>query len=314
MFKKIFVNPHKTKQKTKNSTGKLAKKPRIPDSVRSVLKSLFWFSVGGSLGLFLFVSFIFIYFKQNYNNVVYPGITVNGVPFGGKTKEEVFRYFEDKNSLFASTKFVFDSKNEDISTTAQELEYGYDSRLLAHQAYSIGRSDNMISNLSLVFQAYIGGVYLPPSYRYSETKLNSLLKSIIEKEKVDPVEALFRFENGRVTAFRPSSEGQEVDMIQLKNTFEGKKEIVINRKAEVVTIEVPLKVLKPSKTTDEVNDLGINELIASGTSTFIGSIPNRIYNIALAAGKIDGVLIAPNEIFSFNKTLGDISTLTGFNS
>jgi vancomycin resistance protein YoaR len=58
--------------------------------------------------------------------------------------------------------------------------------------------------------------------------------------------------------------------------------------------------------------LGIKELIATGTSHFAGSIPTRIYNVNLAASRINGTLIAPNEIFSFNNTVGDISSLSGY--
>jgi len=312
IFKKIFVNPQKIKLKNKNQAGKQTKNPRLPQFMRSMLKSIFWFSVGGSLGLFLFVSFVFIYFKQNYNNVVYPGVTVNGVLFGGKSEEEVRRYFDNKNSLFASTKFVFDGTDEDISTTAQELEYGYDSKLLAYQAYSIGRSANLMSNLSLVFQAYIGGVYLQPSYRYSEEKLDKLLKPIIEKQKVEPVDALFTFENGRVTAFQPSSDGKEVDVVLLKKDLEDKRELIVNKKVESIKVDIPIKILHPKISTDQVNNLGIKELLATGTSLFQGSIPNRIHNVTVAANKINGVLVAPNEEFSFTKTLGDVSVFTGF--
>lgn len=278
----------------------------------STLKSVFWFSMGASLGLFLFVSFIFIYFKQNYHEVVYPGVIINGVDMGGKTVEEVKEYFDKKNEGFSKTSFIFDYEDEDIIISAKDLQYGYHSNLLATQAYTIGRSDNGFSNLSLVFQAYIGGVYLPPSYQYSEEKLLFILKPVIEKEKVEPVDALFRFENGKVAAFRPSSDGKEVDIAKLKKDLESKRELVINKKADSITFEIPLIVLKPNITTDEANSYGIKELIASGTSTFIGSIPNRIYNITLAAGRMDGILVAPDETFSFNKALGDVSKLTGF--
>lgn len=278
----------------------------------STLKSLFWFFMGASLGLFLFVSFVFIYFKQNYQNVVYPGIVINGVNVGGKSVEEVKEYFDEKNDSFSKTKFVFDYGEEDIVISAGDLQYGYHSDLLATQAYTIGRSNNGFSNLSLIFQAYIGGVYLPPSYHYSEEKLLAILKPVIEKEKVEPIDALFRFENGKVAAFRPSSDGKEVNIEKLKEDLESKREVVINKKTDSIAFEIPLTVLKPNTTTNEANSYGIKELIASGTSTFIGSIPNRIYNITLAAGKMDGILVAPNETFSFNKALGDVSKLTGF--
>jgi vancomycin resistance protein YoaR len=58
--------------------------------------------------------------------------------------------------------------------------------------------------------------------------------------------------------------------------------------------------------------LGIKELIGRGSSRFAHSIVNRIYNIGLASSRFKGVLVAPDEIFSFNQVLGDVSALTGY--
>jgi vancomycin resistance protein YoaR len=70
--------------------------------------------------------------------------------------------------------------------------------------------------------------------------------------------------------------------------------------------------LKPAITTENVNSLGIRELISEGTSLFYHSIENRIFNLSLAASRLNGILIAPGEVFSFNKALGDISSFTGY--
>ena len=83
-------------------------------------------------------------------------------------------------------------------------------------------------------------------------------------------------------------------------------------KPEKIVFAVPIKIIKPKVTTDQANTFGIKELIAQGTSLFQHSIPNRIYNISLAATKLNGLLVAPGETFSFGKALGDISAFTGY--
>jgi len=59
-------------------------------------------------------------------------------------------------------------------------------------------------------------------------------------------------------------------------------------------------------------DLGIRELVAEATTYFWGSWQNRRSNIALGAGKLNGIIIAPGEEFSFNDHLGDISPEAGY--
>lgn len=282
-------------------------------SFYAVTKSLFWFSMGGLLGLFLFVSFIFIYFQKKYNTVVYPGVMVNGVSFDGKTKDDVHKFFENKNNNIANTKFVFTIGNRSKTITAQELELGYNSQLLADQAYIIGRSNDLFSNVTLVLQAYVKGVNLPASYHYSEENLKTYLYSLTKDLKLDPIDALFTFQNGKVSAFRLSKEGQEPDFEGLNaNIAVQIIPIISGEKAQTITIPIPIKKIKPEVTTEDVNQFGIKELIGIGTSFFQGSIPNRIYNVNLAASRLNGILVKPDEVFSFDKALGDVSAFTGY--
>jgi vancomycin resistance protein YoaR len=59
-------------------------------------------------------------------------------------------------------------------------------------------------------------------------------------------------------------------------------------------------------------DLGIRELVAVGESYFTGSSSARDSNIRLGASKFDGVIVAPDETFSFNEHLGDVTLEAGY--
>ena len=59
-------------------------------------------------------------------------------------------------------------------------------------------------------------------------------------------------------------------------------------------------------------ELGITELVAEATTYFWGSWQNRRSNIALGAGKLHGIIIAPGEEFSFNEHLGAITAEAGY--
>ncbi|HTP02730.1 MAG TPA: VanW family protein [Anaerolineales bacterium] len=66
--------------------------------------------------------------------------------------------------------------------------------------------------------------------------------------------------------------------------------------------------------TATAQELGITGLLPDGvqTSYFYGSHAERIQNITTAAGRFDGVLVAPGETFSMGQTLGDVSLDNGF--
>lgn len=289
------------------------KKNKCKKILKSAIHSLFWFSIGAALGLFLIISFAFVLYQKQYAGVVYPGVMVNGVNFGGKTKEEVKHFFTQKNAKIGKTQFVFSSNYGTATISAEKLWFGYNEELLANQAYSIGKSYDPFSNLSLIVQAYLNGINLPASYHYSDEELKTLLKPIADNINIPAQDALFQFQNGRVITFKPSSEGQEVNQEVLKSKLSSKTlSVVLSEKPQTINISITIRVLKPKITTEKANNLGIKELIGEGASLFQGSIPNRIYNISLAATRLNGILVAPEETFSFGKALGDISAYTGY--
>lgn len=283
------------------------------DLLHKLIRGYFWFMCGVVIGFFFFISFIYIYYKRTYANTVFPGVTIAGVDFGGKSHKDVYDYFSRKNEKIQQSTFYFTVEDQVATVSAKQLDFGYDETLLANQAYSVGRASNALANVSLMLQAYMHGVNLSSAYYYNENGLMKMIEPIAKRVYVEPVDARFTFEEGKVKEFQTSSDGKEVDVSALKNKIASKTLAVIAaKKPQVFTIPMPIKILKPETTTEQVNNLGIKEVVGVGTSLFKGSIPNRMYNIALAASRLDGVLIKPGEVFSFNKALGDVSTFTGY--
>ncbi len=281
--------------------------------IKKVSRITFWFSAGAIIALFLISSFSYIGFQQYYKNKIYPGVRIDGIDFSNKNESDVKEYFNQKNDEASNAAFTFSHEDKLATVSAQEIEFGYDGNLLTAQALSIGRSKDPITNLSLIFQAYTMGVDLSSSYKFSDEKLYKKLDPLIQEINEKPTEAVFNFENGRVTEFKASSDGQEVNKEELNKQIISKAKLISSTPIKnAVMIQIPVKILKPNLTTDKVNEMGIKELIGTGTSTFKGSIENRIYNLSLAASRLNGVLIPPGEVFSFNNTIGDVSSLTGY--
>lgn len=126
--------------------------------------------------------------------------------------------------------------------------------------------------------------------------------------------AYFRFINGdKVEEFRPAKPGIIVKQQEFVSLLlQGLKDLESGKsEAEV---QVPVISSQPTVKNSDVNSLGIKELVGRGTSNFSGSIPNRVFNVGRAAASINGILVEPDEIFSFTKYIGDISAATGYKS
>lgn len=282
-------------------------------NLKSTLRVIFWFGSGIFLGLFFTLSFLYIFYERTYKGKIYPGIKIAGKTFSGATKTDVLNFFNKKNSEFENAKFTFTFENLEATISARDLKYGFNSQLLAEQAVSLGRSKDFLSDLSLKLQAYFQGINLVPSYSFSEETLNEALKPLQEKIEIEPVDALFNFQDGRVVAFRLSSEGRGIEMEKFKKELSSKFPLLIlGQREQTIIIPLPVVVKKPKVQSSDVNNLGIRELVGQGRSRFVGSISNRVYNIQLAASRLNGLLIAPGEVFSFTQALGDVSKFTGY--
>ncbi len=280
---------------------------------RHLARIAFWFLVGAGLATFLISGFAFIIFQKSYAHLVYPGVYIDGVDFSGKNQEEVKNYYIKKNQKIENTIFVFNYKEQTATVSAKGMGLGFNQDLMSAQALSIGRSSDPISNASIIAQAYLAGVSLSPSYHFSQNEVEDKLKDFRSSIDKGAVDALFQFENGRVTAFRPSSSGQKVSFDKLGDVLLAKMPSIFSQNAEaLITIVAPVEIIQPNVSTDKANNLGIRELIGEGTSLFAHSIPERIYNVTLGAARINGILVAPGDIFSFDKALGDVSSFTGY--
>jgi len=138
--------------------------------------------------------------------------------------------------------------------------------------------------------------------------LKKFLSDLSRKFNKDPVNAKLQFEEGRVSAFAISEDGISLDI-------DKSLEIIMNYfKSNNIQNELTLayQETKPAISIESVNNLGINTLIGEGRSNFKGSTQNRIFNINVAIKRFQGILIAPNEEFSFTKILGEVDGEHGY--
>lgn len=138
--------------------------------------------------------------------------------------------------------------------------------------------------------------------------LNEIIASV-EREAKNPV---FNFEAERVVEFSPAKDGIEVNRQALETQVVNAVNTLLTENINETETLIPVKTSPPALRTEDVNNLGIKELIGRGISAYRGSIPARVHNIALAASRVNGALVAPGETMSFNKVVGDISALSGY--
>lgn len=293
----------------------MVKEKKSPAARKINLFTLICFFIGILTASFFLLVFLVFQFEQTYKQKIYPGVKVDGTSFEGKKPEEIEKYFIRKSLPFAEINLTFNFEDKISTLSGQDLAISYDSKLSAAQAYSIGRSNHLLSDTYQKWRAVTIGINLPSVLKINTDLLDETLERLATEIDYPALDALFQFEKGKVSQFRIAKSGRSLDKKMAKQMVFSYINSVANEDnlaLKEFIIDLPVVTLEPKIKTGESNNFGIRELIAVGKSKFLGSIPGRVHNIELAASKINGRLIPPGETFSFNDALGDVSASTGF--
>lgn len=151
--------------------------------------------------------------------------------------------------------------------------------------------------------------------KYDDQELNLNTEQIIEYLKTissqvsqKPQNATVRFNNNtnKLEASTPSREGLDLMVEETarrisSNILEGKN-----------STDMFIAITKSNVDSENLDSLGITTLLGTGESDFRGSSASRVENINVAANKISGYLIAPDQEFSFVTRLGAVNASTGY--
>jgi vancomycin resistance protein YoaR len=129
--------------------------------------------------------------------------------------------------------------------------------------------------------------------------------AIVQHERA-PVNAEFAIVGKRVRIV-PSQPGIGLDVENAAAEVAAAAYSPDRRIADARVVEVA-----PQVTTQELAAFGIREQISTFTTDMGVSSANRIWNVQLMADYIDGTIIEPGEVFSFNRVVGERTAERGF--
>lgn len=133
----------------------------------------------------------------------------------------------------------------------------------------------------------------------SPDKIN--IEEIHNKIYKKPVNASYTKKPYSVT---PSSNGLDFDI-----SIEEAQKLVDKSENEC---KIPLKTLYPKVTTNDIGLDAFPDLLATFSTTYYASNRNRTTNLKLAANKINGCVLLPDEIFSYNEVVGQRTIAAGY--
>ncbi|MFN8676727.1 MAG: VanW family protein [Thermomicrobiales bacterium] len=122
----------------------------------------------------------------------------------------------------------------------------------------------------------------------------------------DPVDAEVGWNGEKLVSVEESVDGVSLDAPKLATAVE---QAFFGSGGTVIA---PVDTTSPEIDSKNLNALGITTLLGSGQSNYSGSSDGRATNVAVGASLLNGTLIPPHGVFSFNDSIGLIDEDKGF--
>lgn len=211
--------------------------------------------------------------------------------------------------------------NKDLSQSIKEIEkYSANSLTL----YGVGK-DYPVSSEAIVSWAEpktpretlavnfsSSGLFAPFSSDENENSLFSseliadYLTELSAKIDRSPVNATLKIVGSKAAIRTSAKNGQKMD---IEKSADNINKALMEKEGRA---DLVIKTTEPEISAKTLKSLGITGLVSTGYSYFWGSPANRLHNIRVGASKFNGVLVKPDENFSFIETLGPVDASTGY--
>ena len=189
--------------------------------------------------------------------------------------------------------------NQSLRFTAQERTLQIDDQdLISLISLPDGYQEDKLATLAIDWAKRLDRPAQEPEFSYDQTTLKV-------SKFIPPLDGLTLNQDQTIKLAAQSIQDLETQLAT-------QSPVPIKTNLDVASWPLPVTTTKPQKSLASTNNLGIKELVGYGDSAYAHSIPNRIHNVALTAGKINLTIIKPDKEFSFNRTLGEVSSSTGF--
>lgn len=137
-------------------------------------------------------------------------------------------------------------------------------------------------------------------------RLNKAVQKLAQVVDTGTSEPRLAFRAGKVQIVKPGQDGWRLKQAAAAQEISQTLQLAHRELA------LPVEQLAPQVTAKSLPSLGIVGLVGEGKTSFAGSAAYRVTNIKAGAARMDGVLIAPGEEFSFNTQLGAVDESNGF--
>lgn len=272
---------------------------RILSSVLGIFAALVVIIVGAFWGVVT---------VEGRSPIVVPGVSVYGVQLGGLTEQECRKTVTELEARLRATPITVIQGDKTWQVELGLLGLRLDVDRITGQALEAGRSGFYVSQLLERKRISRDGLALGLEAGFEEQNFRRVIEGMTADVTRPPVDAKYQIGDDDLVEITPHQEGCQVDFEQLQAEVLGQ----LQRGDTRTPVGIPLIHIVPEHTTQDVEAMGLTGLLAKFTTSYDPTAIDRSYNINVAAGALNNLLIAPGEIVSFNRIVGPRSSEAGY--
>lgn len=251
-----------------------------------------------------YVTYNYNYIKY-WNGLIYPGVTVGGVNLSEKTKDEakeILKHDFSEQIVKKNININVEGKVYTLNYSKISPKYSIDDAV--NTAFNYGKSSNIFAQYIMLKMNKDENFDL--KFSYDEKPVKELISNIQSEVNKDPVNASLGIDNGNLNVISEVN-GKKLEKEKLEKETLNKISGSIGQNVNVTALvkQTPANIKGDSLKS-------INSLIGTYSTNFASSSSQRANNIALATKSINGKILMPGEVFSFNDTVGERTGERGY--
>jgi vancomycin resistance protein YoaR len=232
------------------------------------------------------------------------GVAVEGVAVGGLGRDELGQLLAAWRQDYRRRHVVVYYGDTIFHLDAAGIDYDLDAEATADEAYSYGRRGSPWDRLKHIVAARREGYNIPIRVRHNDGKLAAVLEAWREAIDRPPRNAAISLEEGGIV---PQEQGRKLNVAAAKPLV-----LQALRAGDAADLPLPVTPLYPAVTVADLRQTGIKEIWSSFTTAFDAADSSRTANIRLSARRINGHILYPGQVFSFNQVVGPRDREHGF--
>ncbi|MGE5594354.1 MAG: VanW family protein [Betaproteobacteria bacterium] len=235
------------------------------------------------------------------------GVRVADIPLGGLTRDEASRVLARFASEVVARPITL--LWEDESWQLNPSDIGVETHVpeTVERAMAVGRTGSWLARWRERRAVAAYGREVPLIVTVNEDLFRDIVFELAAEIDRPAENAGFTIAPDDTVSVRPSVNGRRLDASGLGAAI---KAVLTQRTGRTVRLSVEPVV--PQVTTEQLEAMDIKRCIGAYTTKFNPADQARVHNIRAAADAINGVLVAPGEVFSFNTVVGPRSKEAGY--